>query len=334
MEKNRRPVLWIVIPCFNEEAVLPKTAPLFLYTLNDLIQKEKISGESRILFVDDGSQDGTWDLIRSFAASDPAYLGIRQSRNRGHQNAVFAGLAEANGRCDITISIDCDGQDDPAAMEEMVDAYMAGSEIVYGVRKSRNTDTAFKRGTARAYYRLLERMHVEAVYDHADYRLIGSRALEHFLSLEDTELFLRGMVPLIGFPSSKVYYERTERLAGESHYPLRKMIALAKRGLFGFSVRPVEMIEKTGITIGLLGGIVFLVSLIFLIARAASGNAVAGADTAAIIGSIFLACGLILFAVGIVGEYAARAGFEVRKHPRYIISERTFEEPDQAADRD
>ena len=323
MNMNRKPVLWIVIPCYNEEAVLPKTAPLFLFTLREMMGRGKIGPDSRILYVDDGSKDTTWDLISSYAENESHVLGIRLSRNRGHQNAVFAGLMEAKDKCDMTISIDCDGQDDAGAMSEMVDAYLAGNEIVYGVRKSRDEDTLFKRGTARAYYRFLKKMQVEVVYDHADYRLIGSRALAHLSEFSDMELFLRGMVPQLGFKSTSVYYERTERKAGESHYPLSKMVALAKRGLFGFSARPLEIIEKTGFVIGLIGFLVFLVGLPLLIACALQGISLLGAGITTILGSIFFIGGLLLLAAGVAGEYAARAEFEVRRRPRYIIEERT-----------
>ena len=214
------PSLYIVIPCYNEEEVLPVTAPLFLQKIDDLSRAGKISGESRVLFVDDGSKDKTWEIISGLAASDRHFLGIRQSRNRGHQNAVLAGLMEAKDQCDITISIDCDGQDDINAMDEMVDAYLDGCEIVYGVRSKRDTDTFFKRFTAEGFYKLLQGMGVDVVFNHADYRLVSARALKEFANFREVNLFLRGMFPLVGFKSTSVYYERHERLAG-STVPLR-----------------------------------------------------------------------------------------------------------------
>ena len=211
-------ILYVVIPCYNEENVLPITAPLFLEQLNKMIVSGKISESSRILFVNDGSKDYTWEIIKDLSKNNSHYVGISQSRNRGHQNAVLAGLMEAKDSCDITISIDCDGQDDISVMENMVDEYLSGSEVVYGVRSSRETDTFFKRTTAESFYKLLNSMGVEVVYNHADYRLISAKVLDEFAKFKEVNLFLRGMVPLVGFKSSSVYYERHERMAGESHY--------------------------------------------------------------------------------------------------------------------
>ena len=236
-----KPVLYIVVPCYNEQEVLPITAPLFLQKLETLRDLGKISGESRVLFVNDGSRDGTWEIICALAASDPRYLGISQSRNRGHQNAVLAGLMEAKDRCDITISIDCDGQDDIDAMDRMVDAYLDGCDVVYGVRASRRTDSFFKRFTAQSFYRFLAAMGAEVVYNHADYRLISARVLREFANFREVNLFLRGLVPLVGFRSTTVAYDRAERLAGKSHYPLRKMLALAVDGIVCF-VSGVQLI--------------------------------------------------------------------------------------------
>ena len=235
--ETKLPVLWIVIPCYNEEAVLPITAPMFLDKITQLAREGLIAQESRILFVNDGSKDTTWQIIQSLAGEDPHYLGISQSRNRGHQNAVLAGLMEAKEHCDITISIDCDGQDDLNAMDEMVERYLEGYEVVYGVRSSRETDTFFKRFTAQSYYKLLSSMGVEIVYNHADYRLVSSRVLQHFADFKEVNLFLRGLFPLVGFKSTAVYYERAERIAGESHYPLSKMIMLAIDGITSLSIK-------------------------------------------------------------------------------------------------
>ena len=216
------PTLYIVIPCYNEEEVLPITSVQFLEKLNFLIRENKISDESRIMFVNDGSKDSTWNIIKDLASKDKHYMGISQSRNRGHQNAVLAGLMESKDRCDITISIDCDGQDDINAMDEMVEEYINGAEVVYGVRNSRETDTFFKRTTAQGFYKLLKFMGVDVVYNHADYRLVSSNVLKEFANFKEVNLFLRGMIPLVGFKSTNVYYKRNERLAGKSHYPLKK----------------------------------------------------------------------------------------------------------------
>ena len=241
MEK-RHPVLWIVIPCYNEQAVLPITAPMFLEKITQLTQDGLISDESRILFVNDGSRDKTWEIIGSLAESDPHFLGIAQSRNRGHQNAVLAGLMTAKDYCDITISIDCDGQDDINAMDEMVKQYLDGCEIVYGVRSRRDTDTWFKRVTAESFYKLMNEMGAEVVYNHADYRLVSSRVLQAFSDYHEVNLFLRGMFPLVGFKSTSVFYARHERIAGESHYPLSKMLGLALDGITSMSTKPIRLI--------------------------------------------------------------------------------------------
>ena len=314
------PVLYIVIPCYNEEQVLPVTAPMFLKKITDLSSAGKISENSRVLFVDDGSKDSTWEIISNLAKVDARYIGIRQSRNRGHQNAVLAGLMEAKDRCDITISIDCDGQDDLDAMDAMVEEYLNGCDIVYGVRSKRTTDTFFKRFTAESYYKLLKSMGVDAVYNHADYRLVSAKALAAFAEFKEVNLFLRGMFPLVGFKSTCVYYERHERLAGKSHYPLRKMLHLAFEGITSLSVKPLHII--TGLGIG-IAGLSFLGVLWSLIV-ALTGNSVPGwASTMCIvcfIGGIQLVC------LGVIGEYVGKIYMEVKARPRYIISERTEED--------
>ena len=241
------PVLYIVIPCYNEEAVLPLTAPLFRQKLGDLIGAGKISDDSRVLFVNDGSRDSTWEIIQNLAKQDVHFAGISQSRNRGHQNAVLAGLMECRNRCDITISIDCDGQDDINAMDRMVDAYAEGYDVVYGVRSSRETDSFFKRFTAQSYYKFLAAMGAEVVYNHADYRLVSSKVLEAFADYHEVNLYLRGLIPLVGFKSTKVEYSRAERMAGESHYPLKKMLGLAVDGITSLSVKPLHLITSIGI---------------------------------------------------------------------------------------
>ncbi len=314
------PVLYIVIPCYNEQEVLPITAPQFLAKIHQLTAAGKISESSRILFVNDGSRDRTWEIIRELAASDEHYIGISQSRNRGHQNAVLAGLMEAKDHCDITISIDCDGQDDINAMDAMVEEYLSGSEVVYGVRESRETDTFFKRTTAQGFYKFLSMMGAEVVYNHADYRLISSRVLQEFAKFGEVNLFLRGLVPLVGFKSSSVYYKRAERLAGESHYPLRKMIALAVDGITSLSVKPLHLITGFGVFVAILSFIGVLWALI----AALCGNTVAGwASTTCI---VCFVSGVQLICLGILGEYIGKIYLEVKHRPRYIISERTWEE--------
>ncbi len=316
------PVLYMIIPCYNEEQVLPITGKLFLEKLNQLIAAGKISNESRILFIDDGSRDSTWQIICALSRLDEHYIGIQQSRNRGHQNAVLAGLMEAKDKCDITISIDCDGQDDINAMDEMVEQYLSGCEIVYGVRSKRDTDTFFKRFTAESFYKLLKGMGVDAVYNHADYRLVSSRVLQEFANFKEVNLFLRGMFPLVGFKSTSVYYERHERLAGKSHYPLRKMLALAFEGITSLSIQPLRIITGLGCGIAFLSFIGVLWSLIVAIA----GNTVPGWASMTCI--ICFIGGVQLICLGVLGEYIGKIYLEVKGRPRYIISKRTEDDKD------
>lgn len=314
-----RPILYIVVPCYNEEKVLPITCEIFLEKIESLVKKEKIDDKSRILFVNDGSKDQTWNIICELAKKDEHYIGISQSRNRGHQNAVLAGLMQAKDACDITISIDCDGQDDINAMDEMVDAYLDGCEIVYGVRSKRDTDTFFKRFTAEGFYKFLNKMGAEVVYNHADYRLVSSRVLQEFANYKEVNIFLRGMFPLVGFKSTSVYYERHERIAGESHYPLSKMLALAFDGITSMSIKPIRMIAGLGIFIAVLS----FVGVIWSIVTALLGKAIAGwASTVCIIAFIG---GIQLICLGVLGEYIGKIYMEVKHRPRYIISERTWE---------
>ena len=316
---RENPVLYIVIPCYNEEAVLPITAPMFLNKIQQLHKAGKISDESRVLFVNDGSKDKTWELICGLAKEDPHYIGISQSRNRGHQNAVLAGLMEAKDRCDITISIDCDGQDDINAMDAMVDAYLDGCEVVYGVRSKRDTDTFFKRFTAESFYKLLNAMGAEVVFNHADYRLMSARVLKEFANFKEVNLFLRGMVPLVGFKSTSVAYERHERIAGESHYPLSKMLSLAFDGITSLSVKPLRMITGFGIFVALLS----FIGVIWAIVQACIGNAVSGWASMTCI--VCFVAGVQLISLGVIGEYIGKIYMEAKARPRYIISERTFD---------
>ena len=312
------PILYIVIPCYNEEQVLPITSKLFLEELNDLISKNKISNDSRIMFVNDGSKDTTWNIIKRLSQEDNHFIGVCQSRNRGHQNAVLAGLMESKDQCDITISIDCDGQDDIKAMEAMVDAYANGAEVVYGVRSKRDTDTFFKRFTAESFYKLLNKMGVEVVYNHADYRLISSRVLEEFAEFKEVNLFLRGLIPLVGFNSTSVYYERHERIAGESHYPLSKMLGLAFDGITSLSIKPLTIITSLGLVVSLIS----FIGVIWTIVSHFYGATVSGwASTTCIV--CFLG-GVQLISIGVLGEYVGKIYMEVKHIPRFIISERTY----------
>lgn len=311
--------LIIVIPCYNEEQVLPVTSKMFLEELNDLIAKGKICDESRILFVNDGSKDNTWNIIKDLAKKDRHFIGICQSRNRGHQNAVLAGLMEAKDMSDITISIDCDGQDDIKAVELMVDAYHDGCEVVYGVRSKRTTDSFFKRFTAESFYKILNKMGAEVVFNHADYRLVSCKVLQEFANFKEVNLFLRGMIPLVGFKSTNVYYERHERIAGESHYPLTKMLALAFDGITSLSIKPIRMITAMGIGVSVLG----FIGVLWAIVRACTGNTVTG--WASMICIVCFLGGVQLVCLGIIGEYIGKIYMEVKHRPRYIISERTYE---------
>ncbi len=325
LKKNTKkdlPILWIVIPCYNEQEVLPITAPMFLDKIEQLERDGLIHKESRILFVNDGSKDRTWEIIRSLSEEDPRYVGIAQSRNRGHQNAVLAGLMEAKDYCDITISIDCDGQDDINAMDEMVKQYLDGCEIVYGVRSRRDTDTWFKRVTAEGFYKMMNNMGTEVVYNHADYRLVSSKALRAFENYREVNLFLRGMFPLVGFKSTSVYYERHERIAGKSHYPLSKMLALALDGITSMSTKPIRLITGFGCVVAVISfiGVIWSIVSYFL------GSTVTGWSSMVCI-LCFLG-GIQLLGIGIIGEYVGKTYMETKHRPRYIISEKTWEDPD------
>ena len=288
--------------------------------ITDLVAAGKISDDSRVLFVNDGSKDTTWDIIRGLANADEHYLGICQSRNRGHQNAVLAGLMEAKDRCDITISIDCDGQDDINAMDGMVDAYRDGCDVVYGVRSKRDTDTFFKRFTAESFYKLLNAMGAEVVFNHADYRLMSARVLQEFANFREVNLFLRGMVPLVGFKSTSVTYERHERIAGESHYPLSKMLALAFDGITSLSVKPIRMITGFGVFVAFIS----FLGVVWAVIQALLGHTVSG--WASMTSIICFVSGVQLICLGVIGEYIGKIYMETKARPRYIISERTWEE--------
>lgn len=315
----KKPVLYIVIPCYNEETVLPITCKMFLDKINELIEKNRIASDSKIMFVNDGSKDKTWEIITELSKKDSHYIGICQSRNRGHQNAVLAGLMEAKDVCDITISIDCDGQDDINAMDQMVEEYWNGCEIVYGVRSKRDTDTWFKRTTAESFYKVLNHMGVETVYNHADYRLVSSRVLKEFANFKEVNLFLRGMFPLVGFKSTYVYYERHERIAGESHYSLSKMLGLAFDGITSLSIKPIRMITALGMLVSVLS----FVGVVWSVVIGLMGKGIAGWTS--LLSAICFIGGIQLLSLGVLGEYIGKIYMEVKARPRYIISERVGE---------
>lgn len=312
-----KPVLYIVIPCYNEEKVLPITSGMFLEKLKSLISEAVISDDSRIMFVNDGSRDSTWDIITELSKEEKYFTGISLSRNRGHQNALLAGLTEAGKLCDITISIDCDGQDDINAIDSMVREYLDGAEIVYGVRSSRETDTFFKRTTAQGFYKLMNRMGANVVYNHADYRLLSAKVIKELANFKEVNIFLRGMIPLVGFKSTCVYYERHERLAGESHYPLKKMLALAIDGITSLSTKPIRIIT----TFGFVTAILSLIGIIWSVIAFALGKTVAG--WASLVTIIFFFSGIQLLSLGVIGEYIGKIYLETKARPRFIVEKRT-----------
>ncbi len=307
--------LYIVIPCYNEEEVLPETARRLGYKLADLVSAGKVSFQSKILLVNDGSKDRTWEIIRGLHAQDSRFSGVDLTRNRGHQNALLAGLMLAKTRCDMAISMDADLQDDIDVVDEMVDKFYAGADVVYGVRSSRKKDTWFKRTTAEGFYKAMDAMGAETVFNHADYRLLSRRALEGLAQFREVNLFLRGIVPMVGYPAAVVEYERGERFAGQSKYPLKKMLSFALEGVTSLSVKPLRMV--TG-----LGFFIFLVSIIMLlysIIRWMMGATILG--WASIVCSVWAIGGLILLALGVIGEYVGKIYLEVKNRPRYLIRE-------------
>ena len=313
------PIIYLVIPCYNEEKVLPETAKRLTKKLASMRSAGLADEKSRILFVDDGSRDSTWSLIEQFSKGSSCICGIKLAHNRGHQNALLAGLMTARKYADCIISMGADLQDDVEVLDEFVKKYLDGCDIVYGVRNKRDTDTAFKRKTALAFYRLMEKLGVETVYNHADYRLMSRRALDALSSYHEVNLFLRGLVPLIGFRSGCVYYDRHERFAGESKYPLKKMISFAIDGITSFSVKPLGLIF-------LLGSVISFVSLVGVIWSAIAHCA--GGSAAWIIGvwSIWLLGGLLMLCLGVVGVYVGKIYAETKARPRYLI-EKTVTPP-------
>ena len=317
MTISESPILYMVIPCYNEEDVLPITCDMFKSQMDRMIAAGQVSNKSKIMFVNDGSKDKTWEIISDLSKKDDTFCGLSLSRNRGHQNALLAGLMAARSRCDIAISIDCDGQDDITVMSEMVEKYSDGVDIVYGVRSSRETDTFFKRFTAQSFYKVLGKMGVETVYNHADYRLMSKRALNAFSEFKEVNLFLRGMVPLVGFKTASVYYERNERLAGESHYPLKKMIALAVNGITSLSIKPIRIITMFGFAVSLISFVMIIWSLCSFF----TGNTVSGWASTMIV--ILFMGGVQMLSLGVIGEYVGRTYLETKHRPRFIIGDKT-----------
>ena len=312
--------LYIVVPCYNEEEVLPETARRLGEKLRSLMAAGKIGPRSRVLFVNDGSRDRTWEIIRDLHRDSGLFCGVDLSRNRGHQNALLAGLMTAREKADMAISMDADLQDDVDAIDAMVDKYLDGVDIVYGVRSSRETDTFFKRTTAEAFYRLMNLLGAETVFNHADFRLMSRRALDGLAQFTEVNLFLRGIVPMIGYRTDVVEYRRGERFAGESKYPLKKMVAFALEGVTSLSVKPLRMITA-------LGFLIFLVSLgmiAYNVVRWATGNTVTG--WASLACSVWLIGGLILLALGVIGEYVGKLYLESKGRPRFLIREELGDE--------
>lgn len=309
-------ILYTVIPCYNEEKVLPETIRVMAEKYKSLIKKELISEKSRVLFVDDGSHDDTWETICKAHEENEIFCGIKLSHNRGHQNALLAGLMEAKEHCDAAISVDADLQDDIDAIDKMVEKYNDGCEIVYGVRNKRSTDRFMKRFTAEGYYRLMEFFGTHIIFNHADYRLMSKKALEALSEFGEVNLFLRGMVPMLGFKSDKVYYERRERFAGESKYSIGKMLDLAWNGITSFSVKPVDMILFGGVLITVFSVLAMLILAVLGIFGVLEGTA------GWVIASVFLCTGINLTALGVVGQYVCRAYLEAKHRPKYIIEDK------------
>lgn len=306
-------ILYLVIPCYNEEEVLHETAKQLLEKMNSMFERNMISRESRIMFVNDGSKDRTWEIIEELHASNPIYSGVKLSRNKGHQNALLAGLMTAREKADMTISLDADLQDDVNVIDQMVEKYYEGNDVVYGVRSARKTDTFFKKFTAQGFYKLMQAMGVDIVYNHADYRLMSRRALEGLSQFKEVNLFLRGIVPLIGYRSDVVTYERHERFAGESKYPLKKMLSFATDGITSFSIKPIRLITTCGFLIFMIS----LLMLAYFLVVHFMGRTVAGWTSTIV--SIWAIGGLQLLAIGIVGEYIGKIYLETKERPKYLI---------------
>ncbi|MCI5911221.1 MAG: glycosyltransferase family 2 protein [Oscillospiraceae bacterium] len=307
-------ILYLVIPCYNEQEVLPETSRQLLEKMTNLIKKDKISEESKIMFVNDGSKDKTWEIIEKLHSENDIFQGVCLSRNKGHQNALLAGLMTAKEYCDAAISLDADLQDDINAIDEMVDKFNnENCDIVYGVRSSRETDTFFKKFTAEGYYKVMKMLGADIVFNHADYRLMSKRALDNLEDFKEVNMFLRGIVPMIGYKSDKVYYSRKERFAGESKYPLKKMLAFAWEGITSLSTKPIRMITSLGVIVMIIAVIILIYSLV----RFFMGATISGWTSTMV--SIWFLGGLNLFAVGMIGEYIGKVYLETKERPKYII---------------
>ena len=313
-------IIWLVIPCYNEQEVLPETSRQLEEIMRGLIKKDKISDKSKIAFVNDGSKDNTWNIITDLHEKNPMFTGINLAHNKGHQNALLAGLMTAKDYADAAISLDADLQDDVGVIEQFIDKFNEGKDVVYGVRSTRATDTVFKRSTAHAFYKLMKAMGADTLQDHADYRLMSKRALEGLAKYKEVNLFLRGIVPMIGYETDVVYYERHERFAGESKYPLKKLLSFAVDGITSCSVKPIRMITS-------LGTLVFTISIVMLIYFLIVwllGHTVQGWTTIVI--SLWGIGGLILLSLGIIGEYVGKIYMEVKERPRFIIEKLLYKE--------
>lgn len=320
MNKKTVIKLYLVIPCYKEEEVLPETARRLQHKMQNLINSQTISSASKVVFVNDGSTDHTWEIIQQLHKDNPLFEGINLSRNRGHQNALLAGLMTVKDHADVTISMDADLQDDIDAIDAMLDKYYDGCDIVYGVRSKRETDTWFKRTTAEGFYKVMEWLGAKVVFNHADYRLMSKRALEGLAEFKEVNLFLRGMVPMVGYPSDVVYYERHERFAGESKYPLKKMLSFAFEGITSLSTKPIKIIMTLGISIFIIS----LCMLVYFFIRFLTGNTVAGWASLAV--SVWALGGIQLLAIGVIGEYIGKVYLETKERPRYIIEQYLHEE--------
>ena len=316
MESN---TVWLVIPCYNEQEVLPETSGQLKKIMYGLIEEGKISIKSRIAFVNDGSKDMTWNIISQLHEEDAIFTGINLAHNRGHQNALLAGLMTAKDYADAAISLDADLQDDVDAIGQFIDKFLEGKDIVYGVRSTRATDTVFKRGTAHAFYKVMKFMGADTIEDHADYRLMSKRALEGLSQFKEVNLFLRGIVPMIGYETDVVYYERHERFAGESKYPLKKMVSFAVDGITSCSVKPIRMIT----TLGMLVFSASIFMLVYFLVVWTMGKVVAGWTSIVI--SLWGIGGIILLSLGIIGEYIGKIYMEVKERPRFIIEKVLYE---------
>ena len=308
-------VLYIVVPCYNEEDVLKDSSEKLMEKIRSLVEKDRVSLDSRVLFVDDGSKDRTWEIITELCSSNEEVHGVKLAHNKGHQNALLAGLMTAKEQADMVISMDADLQDDVDAIDEMIEKHHAGADIVYGVRNNREKDSFFKRSTARCFYRIMKWLGAETVYDHADYRLMSRQALEALAQYREVNLFLRGIVPMLGFQTEYVYYERGERTGGESKYPLRKMIAFAWEGITSLSIIPIRMITSLGIVLFVLS----LIMMVYSVVRKLMNATVVGWSSTIV--SLWMIGGLVLLSIGIVGEYIGKIYLETKARPRYIVEE-------------